>query len=95
MACRSNEVEHGMDTIVPETRITLDSRLFGQDIVILSLQISDNLRKAAHGVSATRRHRKLLYHQPRFVVDLVSKPWGINDSQGDAGALLVKLEFCM
>lgn len=43
----SDEVEHGMDSVVPEARVTLDARLLGQDVIVLPLQVSDNLRKAA------------------------------------------------
>ena len=43
MAGRGNEVEHGMDTVVPESRVTLDTRLLGQDVIVLSLKVSYNL----------------------------------------------------
>lgn len=40
---RGDEVEHSMNSVVPETRVSLDTRLLGKNIVILSLKISDNL----------------------------------------------------
>ena len=42
----SNEVEHGMYTVVPESRVTLDSRLLSQNIVVLSLEVANNFREA-------------------------------------------------
>jgi hypothetical protein len=46
MAGRSDKVEHSMDTVVPEARVTLDTGLLSEDIVILSLKITNNLREA-------------------------------------------------
>lgn len=43
MASRSDEVEHSVDTVVSESGVSLDSRLLGQDIIILSLEVSNNL----------------------------------------------------
>lgn len=43
MAGRSDEVEHGMNSVVPEARITLDARLFREMIVVLSFKVADNL----------------------------------------------------
>lgn len=37
MASWCDEVQHNVDTLVRESRVTLDSRLFGQDVVVLSL----------------------------------------------------------
>lgn len=42
MTGRGDEVKHGVDTVVPEARVTLDTRLFGQDVVILSLEVADD-----------------------------------------------------
>lgn len=42
MAGRGDEVKHGVDTVVPEARVTLDTRLLGQDVVILSLEVADD-----------------------------------------------------
>jgi hypothetical protein len=43
MTCGWDEVEQGMNTVVPETRVTLDAGLFGQDVVVLALEVTDNL----------------------------------------------------
>ena len=34
-----------MDSVISETWITLDSRLFSQDVVVLSLEVANNLAK--------------------------------------------------
>lgn len=49
VASGGNEVEHGVDTVVPESGVTLDTRLLGQNIVILSLEIANDLREAVTG----------------------------------------------
>lgn len=43
MASGSDEVEHSVDTVVSESGVTLDTRLLGQDVVVLSLEVSNNL----------------------------------------------------
>ena len=43
MAGGSDEVKHGMDTVVPETRVTLDARLLGKNIIVLPLEVANNL----------------------------------------------------
>ena len=35
-----------MNTVVLETRITLDSRLFSQDVIVLSLEVFDDFGEA-------------------------------------------------
>jgi hypothetical protein len=47
MTSRGNEVEHSVNTVVPESGVTLDTRLHGQNIIILSLEVADDLREAA------------------------------------------------
>lgn len=41
-----NKVEKSMDTIVAETGITLDTRLFCKNIIVLSLEVAYNLTEA-------------------------------------------------
>lgn len=43
MAGRSDEVEHGVDSVIPEVRIALDARLLREMIVVLSFKVADNL----------------------------------------------------
>jgi hypothetical protein len=49
MSSRRDEVEKGVDTVVPETGVTLDARFFGQDIIVLTLEIANYFLKAVHG----------------------------------------------
>ena len=46
MACRCDEVEQGMDTVIPESGVTLDTRFFREDVIILTLKMSNDLREA-------------------------------------------------
>lgn len=43
MASGGDEVEHGMHTIVPEARVTLDTRFLGQNVIVLPLEVADDL----------------------------------------------------
>jgi hypothetical protein len=42
VAGRGDKVKHGVDTVVPEARVTLDTRLFGQNIIVLSLEVAND-----------------------------------------------------
>lgn len=46
VASGSDKVKKGVDTVVAEARITLDPGLLGQNIIVLSFQISENLLEA-------------------------------------------------
>ena len=46
MASRGDEVEESVHTIVAETGVTLDTRLLGENIIVLSLKIANNFSKA-------------------------------------------------
>jgi hypothetical protein len=39
---RGDEVKHGVDTVVSEARVTLDTGLFGQNIIVLSLEVTND-----------------------------------------------------
>lgn len=45
MAGGCDEVEKGVNAVIAETRITLDAGLFGNDIVVLSLEVANDLAK--------------------------------------------------
>ncbi len=42
-----DEVEHGVNTVVAEARVTLDPRLLGENVIILPLKVTNDLREAA------------------------------------------------
>ena len=46
MSSGRDEVEQGMDTVVAETRVTLDTRLLSEDVVVLTLEMANNLLEA-------------------------------------------------
>jgi hypothetical protein len=47
MAGRRDKVEKGMHSVVSESGVTLDTRFLGQDVIVLSLKVANNLGKAA------------------------------------------------
>lgn len=46
MSGGGDEVEKDVDAIVAETRVTLDARLFGQNVIVLALEVADDFGKA-------------------------------------------------
>ena len=48
MSRRADEVEKGVDTVVPEAGITLDARFFSQDVIVLTLEVANYFLKSVH-----------------------------------------------
>lgn len=46
VAGRCDEVKENVDAVVAESRVTLDSRFFGKNVIVLSLEVSNNLGEA-------------------------------------------------
>ena len=59
LTCRSDEIEQDMYSVVSEARITLNSALFGEDIVELSLEIGADLAEAGFIVDAVSKARSI------------------------------------
>ena len=59
MACRSNEVEKSVHTIISEPGITLNARLLSQNIIVLSFEMSHDLRKARVVVNLVTKARRV------------------------------------
>lgn len=49
MASGWDEVQKSVDSVVPEASVALDARLFGQNVIVLALEVPDNLLKACIG----------------------------------------------
>lgn len=43
---RGDKVEERVDPVVSEARVTLDTRLLGKDVVVLSLEVANDLGEA-------------------------------------------------
>jgi hypothetical protein len=95
MAGGGDEVEQGVDAVVPETRVTLDTRFLGQNIVVLPLEVANDLLEAEkRDIGLAIDCPTILplgKRVPRLVVDLVAKTGSVHNGQRDAGALLIEL----
>lgn len=47
MPGRSDEIQENVHTVISEPGVSLDSRLFREDIIILAFEVSDDFGKAA------------------------------------------------
>lgn len=96
-----NEVEERVDTVVAEAGVTLNTRLLGENVVVLTLEVARDLLEAAECVSkrvllprigrgaagqASRQSSLLL------AVDAVTEAGGVDDGEGDANAVLLELD---
>lgn len=95
MASGCDEVEHGVDTVVPEARVTLDTRLLCENVVILPLKEADDLRETGmyriSGATSTDSSEQGI--APGLIVDLITKTRSVHDGQRDTSSLLIKLEL--
>jgi len=57
MASRSDKVEQRVHTVIPETRVSLDSRLLGKNVVVLALEVADDLAKRSFVVDLISKAR--------------------------------------
>jgi hypothetical protein len=53
MARRCDEVQQDVHTVVAEARVTLDTRLLGDDAIVLALEVSDDFLEATSGSART------------------------------------------
>ena len=47
MAGRRNEVEQCVHPVVTEARVTLDTRLLSEDVIVLALEVANDFLEAA------------------------------------------------
>jgi hypothetical protein len=47
MTSRGDEVQQSVNSVIPETRVTLDARLLSKDVVILAFEVTNNFLEAA------------------------------------------------
>lgn len=95
MASRSDEVEQGVNTIITESWITFNARLFCKNVVVLPFEIANDFSEAARMmlVRGHLNHTVQILVSPSLVIDLVSKARSINDSQRYARSLLIQFQF--
>lgn len=95
MACRRDEVEQSMHPVVAETRVTLDTRLLGQDVIVLAFEVAHDLLESVRNsiyISCVRVYGAQHGASRELVVDVVTKAGRVHDGEGNADAVL--LQFC-
>jgi len=89
-----------MDAIVAESWVTLDPRLLGKNVIVLSLKVANNLGKAVFALQPKYHNGAMLsgfalgWKIPCFVVNLITESRSVHDSEGDACAFLVEFQLC-
>ena len=79
-----------MHSVVSEARITLDSRLFSQNVIVLTFEVANNFLEPGYKyqdakVGTEKRHVR------KLIVDIVAKPRSVYNCQSNTYAIL--LEF--
>ena len=95
MASWSDEIKQSVNTVVAESGVTFDARLFSQNIVVLSFEVADNLTEAEWDSVNHWNLGSLNYcnNLPGLIVNLIAKPRGINNGQRNARSLFVQFQF--
>jgi hypothetical protein len=79
-----------MHSVVSEAWITLDSRLFRQNVIVLTFKVADNLLKPKQKSQRENGYQKRR-HVRKLIIDIVAKPRGIDNGKSNTYAIL--LEF--
>ena len=58
MTGRGDEIQKSVDAVVAEARVTLDTRLFGQNIIVLAVEVANDLLEATNRVRYIPEHQK-------------------------------------
>ena len=92
MTSGRDKVEECVHSVIPEARITYDTRLFGQNIIILTFEIPDDVLEAVRlKYEKTMHFRARSRFLRRFVVNVVTETGGVDDGECNSNAVL--LEF--
>jgi hypothetical protein len=89
----SDEVEKRVHAVVPEAGVTLNPAFLSQDVVILPLEVSNDLGEAVRAFNSGSA--KAPPHSGKdvreLVVDLVTEPGSVDDSERNAHSFLLEL----
>ena len=59
MTGRGDEVEKSVDTVVPEARVTLDTRLLSENVIVLAFEMANDLREAGLVIDLITESRRV------------------------------------
>lgn len=90
MTCRRDEVQERMHTVIPEARVTFNTRLLSQNVIVLTLEVANNFLEAKTKRYSVRYVRMGIYER-KLIVDVVPKTRRVNNGKGNANAILLQL----
>jgi hypothetical protein len=88
---RGDEVQERMHTVIPEARVTLDTRLLSQNVVVLTLEVANDFLEAKTKRYSVRYVGMVIYER-KLIVDVVPETRSVNNGKGNANTIL--LQFC-
>lgn len=92
-----DKIEHDVNTVISETRVTLDTRFHRKNVIVLLLHKPEDLREASGRLLACPNcadPRVIFINIPGLVVYLISEPGCVDDSQGNACSFIVQFQLC-
>ena len=95
MTSWGDKVEESVDPVVAEAGVTLDTRLFSENVIVLSLNVTGDFTKPRRGASfifsKSSVHTKETADARKFVVDVITETRSVDNSQRDADAIFFEL----
>lgn len=79
-----------MHTVIPEARVTFNTRLLSQNVIVLTLEVANNFLEAKTKRYSVRYVRMGIYER-KLIVDVVPKTRRVNNGKGNANAILLQL----
>jgi hypothetical protein len=75
-----------VNSIIPKPRVSLDPRLHGQDIIILSLEVGRDLLEA---ISSANPQTRQVHDIPMLIIDALAEAWRIDNGQCNPCTILL------
>lgn len=79
MSSWRDEIEQSVHTVITEAGVTLDTRLFSKNVIVLAFKISNDLLESVPNISYMA-FTKASNHIRELVVDIVPESGGVDDS---------------
>ena len=90
-----DKVEERVYAVVSEARVTLDTRLLGENVIILPFQMSNNFLEAKARWLVPRYGPSPRSNSRKFVVNVVTEAGRVDNGEGDTNAILLELWVCI
>lgn len=76
---RGDEVQQSVNSVIPETGVTFNTRLLSKDVIVLAFKMTNDFLEAAS--TSEKGTRIVSKYVRKFIVNIITKTRCINNSQ--------------